>query len=185
MKRHFKRTATIVTVLATALAIGCSEANRSEAPVQLIGTTNQDVLLIDLLNPPQQALGTILLSAIETGTTSDSRFNDVRLINYRVSYERTDGGTQVPAPFVRTTSGTIPVGGTASAVNNITIFTSEQLNQAPFVALLPQNGGRDPQTGQPVVKMNAVVDIFGETMAGKRVSTRVRIPLWFCAGCTS
>lgn len=184
MRAKLKANLTLALVV-VALTAACSEANRSSAGVELIGTTSQDVLVIDLLNPPETALGTILLQAIQTGTTSDARFLDVNLVNYRVSYERTDGGTQVPQAFVRTTSGVIAVGGGASALNSFQIFTSEQLDQAPFVALLPQNGGRDPQTGQPIVKMNAVVDIFGETLSGKNVSTRVRIPLWFCAGCTT
>lgn len=185
MRKMLNRTAVLFSAAAVALTVGCSEANRSEAPVQLIGTTDQEVLLIDILNPPDEALGTILLQVVQTGGSTDDRFNDVRLINYRVQYERTDGGTQVPASFVRTTSGVIPAGGSAAAVNGILVLTSEALTQAPFVALLPQNGGRDPQTGQSVIKMNAVIDIFGETMAGKNVSTRVRIPLWFCAGCTT
>jgi hypothetical protein len=183
--RRILKTNLALALMVLGLTAACSEANRSSAGVELIGTTDQDVLVIDLLNPPDTALGTILLQAIQTGSTTDNRFLDVNLINYRVSYERTDGGTQVPQSFVRTTSGVIPVGGAAAALNSFQIFTGEQLNQAPFVALLPQNGGRDPQTGQPIVKMNAVVDIFGETLSGKNVSTRVRIPLWFCAGCTT
>lgn len=184
MRKMLNRSIALVAIAGLALTAGCSEANRSAAPVQLIATTDQDVLVIDLLNPSNEPLGSILIQAIQLGESSDNRFNDVRLINYRVQYERTDGGTQVPASFVRTTSGTIAVGGAAAAANDIYVFSFDALSQAPFPALLPQNGGRDPQTGQPVIKMNAVIDIFGETMAGKAVSTRVRVPLWFCAGCT-
>src|SRR5205823_4032523 len=59
----------------------------------------------------------------------------------------------------------------------------DALTQAPFAALLPQNGGRDPQTGRPVVQMDIILDVFGSTLAGERVSGSTRIPLDFCFDC--
>jgi hypothetical protein len=165
------------------LALSCSEANRTKAPVELVATTTQDVMVIDLLNPPATALGTIMIQAIQKGTVNDPTFLDVKLKSYRISYRRTDGGTLVPASFVRTTSGIVPVGGTGQSLNDVVIFNLDALNQAPFAALLPQNGGRDPETGQPVIKMDVTIEIFGETLAGDNVAARARIPLWFCAGC--
>ena len=181
MRRYLKLLMFSAAVIATA---ACSDVNRTEAPVELVATTDQDVLTIDLLNPPSGNLGTILLRVIPKGETSSS-FQDVRLINYRVSYQRTDGGTQVPASFVRTTSGILEAGGVAVALNDFFVINADALSQAPFVAILPQNGGRDPETGQNLIKMDAIVDIFGETFAGQDVSARVRLPLWFCAGCTT
>lgn len=164
------------------LGAGCSETNRTEAPVELVATTDQDVLLLDLANPPEGNLGTIQLRVIPKGETT--AFTDVRLINYRVTYRRTDGGTQVPESFVRTTSGVLSAGAGAQSLNNFTIIRDDALLQAPFAALLPQNGGRDPETGEPVVKLEAGVEIFGETLAGQNVKAVVRIPLWVCVGCT-
>jgi hypothetical protein len=178
------RTGLKLTLLAmmALLAFGCSEANRRESPVELVATTDQDVLVIDLLNPPTTAVGTIQLQAIQKRAVDDERFLDIQLKSYRVTYQRTDGGTQVPASFVRTTSGLLSVGAT-STLNDFLLITNDAIRQAPFPALLPQNGGRDPETGQPVIKMDVIVDVFGETLAGDNVSARARIPLWFCAGC--
>jgi len=58
------------------------------------------------------------------------------------------------------------------------------LSQAPFAALLPQNGGRDPETGLRFVKMDVIIDVFGETVSGEDVSARASAPFTFCAGCT-
>lgn len=177
---------TLLTLSSMALAVmaaGCNEANRNTSPVELVATTAQEVLLIDFENPPAGNIGSILVRAIPKGDTI-SQFMDVRLINYQVSYTRTDGGTQVPATFVRSTSGILPVGGAAQSLNDFVIVQGQALNQAPFPALLPQNGGRDPETGLEVVKMNAFVEIFGETLGGDRVRASVTIPLWFCYGCT-
>lgn len=184
MAANMRRIVPVITMVLLALA-GCSEANRSAAPVQLIATTDQDVLTIDLNNPGDGTIGTITIRAIQTGDTSDNRFLDVMLKSYRVTYRRTDGGTLVPASFVRTLTGIVPVGGAPTALNSIILFQADAFSQAPFAALYPNNGGRDPETGQPLVKLEAIVDIFGETASGHNVSARVRTPLWFCVGCTT
>lgn len=172
-------------VLAVALVgVSCSEANRDSSPVELVANSSQEVLLIDLANPPAGGLGTILLRAIPKGSVI-SDYMDVRLQSYRVTYRRTDGGSLVPASFVRSTSGIIPVGGAAQSLNDFLIVQSEALSQAPFAALLPQNGGRDPETGQSVIKMDAFVEIYGETLGGERVRATTIIPLWFCVGCST
>ena len=164
------------------LLAGCSEANRTDAPVELVATTDQEVLLLDLANPPDGNLGTILLTVIPKGATT--AFTDVRLINYRVTYRRTDGGTVVPESFVRSTSGVLTAGGGAESLNGFTILRPDAFTQAPFAALLPQNGGRDPETGAEVVKLDVGVEIFGETLSGHDVKATVRVPLWVCVGCT-
>lgn len=176
---------TILPALCAAALIltGCNEANRSRAAVEFVATTDQEVLLIDLANPPEN-LGSILLRAIPKGTEV-TPYMDVRLRSYRVTYRRTDGGTQVPASFVRSISGIVPAGGTPQSLNDFLIIQNSALNQAPFAALLPQNGGRDPETGESVVKMNAFVEIFGETLGGDDVRATVTLPLWFCVGCTT
>ena len=56
-------------------------------------------------------------------------------------------------------------------------------NQAPFVAILPQNGGKDPDTGLKVLKFNVTTTIFGQTLAGDNVSASSTIPLQVCYDC--
>jgi hypothetical protein len=186
LKRTKSGIALGAALLALLLVAGCSEINRTAAPVELIATNTQNVMVIDLLNLPTESIGEITLRAITkrpAAEIGDLRLLDVRLRSYRVTYRRTDGGSLVPQGFVRSISGIIPVNGGPTAIDDFLIVEGTAINQAPFAALLPQNGGRDPETGQPIVKMDAIVDIFGETLAGDAVSARTTIPLWFCAGC--
>ena len=52
-----------------------------------------------------------------------------------------------------------------------------------FAALLPVNGGRDPQTGKAFVSMDVIITLFGQTLAGERVSGSTKFPLTFCFDC--
>lgn len=172
--------------------LGCSggELFKSAAPVELLVTNTQDIFRIDLAgNAPgstacDQSLGTIEMKAIvKSATSADNRFNDVRVTRYRVSYIRTDGGRQVPSPFVRSIDTLLTANGSSQGLTRFVIFEQEAINQAPFAALLPQNGGRDPDTGRAVVHMDVIVEIFGQTLAGENVSGSTRFPLDFCFAC--
>jgi len=188
MKRALSAMLCMTAFLAVA---GCSESNRNASPVELIATVEQNIQIIDIRNLPDEDenIGTITLRAIRkrAGTPTlpiDDTFLDVRLRSYRVSYRRTDGGTLVPASFVRSLSGLVELGGTTQ-VSKFQVFEIDALTRAPFVALLPNNGGRDPETGRTVVGLDVVIDIFGETLSGEPVAARVIFPLTFCAGCTT
>jgi hypothetical protein len=180
---------TVVLLLALGI-VSCSDINRQNGPIQLIVTITQNISTIDIENGAagcNASLGTVNLRALflQGGTSTiptDDRFNDILLRSYRVTYVRTDGGNQVPAPFVRTISGTLS-GSTASTLNNFQAFQPGAFDQAPFPALLPQNGGRDPETGKPFVQLDTIIEVFGETLAGERVSGTARAPLTFCFQC--
>ena len=190
-----RKTTKIVTIMAVALAAGllaaCSDIARQNGPVQLIVTITQTISTIDLENGAvgcDTGLGTVNLRSLflqdpNGKIPSDVRFNDVQLRSYRVTYVRTDGGHQVPEPFVRTISGTLAAGSAASTLNDFQAFGPGAFDQAPFAALLPQNGGRDPETGKPFVQMDVILEVFGETLAGERVSGSARSPLTFCFHC--
>ena len=176
----------VTAVFAAALTVmSCNEANRSDSPVELIATNKANVLVLDLADSTCGAsgLGTITLQSIIKRTNpTDTRFLDVALKSYRVTYQRTDGGKLIPQSFVRSISGLVTSGGT-SQLNDFLIFEPGSTRQAPFAALLPQNGGIDPETGKRSVTMEIIVDVFGETLSGQNVSARTRIPLTFCFGC--
>ena len=108
--------------------------------------------------------------------------NQIKVDRYQVSYIRVDGGHLVPAPFVRSTSVVIAAGGTSTGTTFV-VFDPNALNQAPFAALLPQNGGIDPETGKPIITMDVVLTFFGQTLAGERVSGNTRMTLDFCFSC--
>jgi len=190
-----RKTTKIVTIMTVALMAGilaaCSDIARQNGPVQLIVTITQNISTIDLENGAlgcDIALGTVNLRSLflqdpAGKIPTDDRFNDVQLRSYRVTYVRTDGGHQVPQPFVQTISGTLAAGSASSTLNNFQAFGPGAFDQAPFAALLPQNGGRDPETGKPFVQMDVILEVFGETLAGERVSGTARSPLTFCFHC--
>jgi hypothetical protein len=121
------------------------------------------------------------MQVIPKNSSVSGNFVQVRVNRYRISYRRTDGGTLVPAPFVRSMDTLVGSGSTTSAT--FTVFELTALSQAPFAALLPHNGGRDPETGQPTVKMNVIVEVFGETLGGDNVYDSTAFPIEFCYGC--
>jgi hypothetical protein len=186
--KKMMKTGAAAALLVMAVA-GCSgEQSKSASPVSLIVSNTQNLQRIDLSAAAtgcDQDVGTIQMRAVlkNGDTLSDQRFNDVRVTSYRVSYVRTDGGKQVPAPFVRTIDTLLTTGGGASSLTKFLIIQGDALSQAPFVALRTENGGRDPETGRPLVMMDVLVELFGETLAGERVSGSTRFPLDFCYNC--
>jgi outer membrane murein-binding lipoprotein Lpp len=178
----------LIAVAAASLAVaGCSsELTKSAAPVQLIVTNTQTLTRLDI-DPLTtdtdcaKTIGTINMQVIAKTGSTGGEFTQVRVRRYRVSYRRTDGGTVVPAPFVRSIDTLISVGQTVGS--NFTVIEADALTQAPFAALRPQNGNRDPETGRPVVKLEVVLEVFGETLAGDNVSDSTAFPLEFCFAC--
>ena len=179
-----------ITALAALAVLSCKEINRQNAPVLLVVNTQQTLNRIDVQPNAancNQNIATVNISARiiqnSSGTLATNPDLDVvQLTEYRISYIRTDGGTLVPAPFTRAMTQTITPGG-AGVQQTFIAFQVDALSQAPFAALLPQNGGKDPQTGRPVVQMDIVLEVFGTTLAGERVSASTRIPVDFCYQC--
>ncbi|HUP66488.1 MAG TPA: hypothetical protein VM557_14550 [Thermoanaerobaculia bacterium] len=175
----------LLIVLLAGLTLSCQEVANTSSPVELLVTISETLHVLDFADPNCGSLGVITFRNLikRPDIVTDPRFLDVRLTAYRVSYERTDGGTQVPAPFTRSLSLLIPAGGAATELSTFIGFEPGVFNQAPFVALLPANGGKDPETGKHTVEMDLVVDFFGETLSGEDVSARARQRLTFCIAC--
>jgi hypothetical protein len=170
-----------------AAVFGCSsELTDNAAPVELVVTNTQNIQQIDLApndDPDCQAsVGTINMNVIPKSGAVGGDFIAVRVNRYRVSYQRTDGGRLVPASFVRSIDTLINAGETGG-IDQFVILEADAVRFAPFAALLPQNGGRDPDTGRPVVKMDVIVEIFGRTIGGDNVYDSTRFPLDFCYEC--
>jgi hypothetical protein len=182
-----------VAVLALAAVLaGCSgELNDDAAPVELVVTNTQNLQILEL-NPTvaaadvdcQQNIGTINLQvfAKQTEDPPTGPAASVRVTRYRVSYQRTDGGRLVPASFVRSMDTLIGIGEDAD-VSEFLVIEPDAIIQAPFVSLLPTNGGRDPDTGRPVVQLDVIMEFFGETLGGDNVYDVTRFPLDFCYNC--
>ncbi len=192
MRRNMKKIVLALALAAvTVVAMSCNSVNRETSPVKLIVTNNQTLQQIDLAGGTNcnQNVATVTIQSVllqnqsSTALPTDNRFNDVTIDRYQITYARTDGGKALPQGFVRSISGLVIAGGSTSLLTNFLIFDPTAITQAPFAALLPVNGGRDPETGLRFVKMDVILTVFGQTLAGERVSGSTRVPLNFCYAC--
>jgi hypothetical protein len=197
MNRNRKRVAIVAAAAILLLAAGsCNDINRQSSPIDLVVSNTQILHKLDLAGDAtgsttcQQSIATVHILALLVEAPSSApnpnltpaNLNQVKIDRYRVSYVRADGGHLVPAPFVRSTSTLVNVGATADATT-FQAFDPNALNQAPFAALLPQNGGHDPETGKSIVTMDVILELFGTTLAGERVTGSTRMTLDFCFSC--
>ena len=192
MKRTTKKAFLATLIASIALVGGCSDLSRSTAPVRLIVTQKQDVQRFDIA--PNAAncdvpFGTVSVQAVlltnpnNPNLPIDDRFNDIRLTSYRISYARRDGGSLVPAPFTHATSGLVSAGASATPLSDVIVLNLNALKQAPFAALTPSGGGKDPETGKNEVILDTTIEVFGETLAGERVSGSSTTTMKFCYSC--
>lgn len=184
MKHTMKLT---ILALAALLVMSCSgDLADNAAPVELVVTHSQNLSHLDLApnDDPDcdEQIGTITMQVFaKRPDTNTGTLTQVRVNRYRVSYRRTDGGTRVPASFVRSIDTLIGVG--ESQGSNFTVLQSDALNQAPFASLLPQNGGVDAETGRSIVRLEVILEVYGETLAGDNVYDSTAFPLEFCYNC--
>jgi hypothetical protein len=188
-----KQIAMIAAIALPSVAIlSCNSIGRESAPVELLVSGTQNLNQIDL--QPGAAgcaasIGTVQLSVRllqnqnDPGHVVNNSFNDVKLDRYQVTYIRTDGGKLIPPTFVRSTAQVLTAGGAAQSLSDFIAFETNAFNLAPFASLLPQNGGKDPETGLSFVKMDIILTVYGETLAGERVQGSARFPVNFCFNC--
>lgn len=188
MKTMTKKRLMLAALALVALAgLSCSnELTDNTAPVELVLSVDQDLNRIDFRSGAagcDVAVGTVTVRSFVKNTQAPTGdLNRVRITRYRVSYRRVDGGTQVPRSYVRPMDALIDAGGEQD-LSDFVIFETDALTQAPFAALLPSNGGRDPETGRPLVKLEVILELFGETLGGSNVSDSTSFQLDFCYDC--
>jgi len=189
---RMKQIALIAAIALPSVAIlSCNSIARESAPVELIVSGTQNINQVDLqagASGCATSLGTVELRVLTLQQADaqhpvNNTFNDVKIDRYQVTYQRTDGGKLVPPSFVRSTSQVITAGGAGATLSDFVAFETNAFNLAPFAALLPQNGGKDPETGLGFVKMDIILTVFGETLAGERVQGTAKFPVNFCYNC--
>ena len=190
---RIKRLALIAAIALPSVAIlSCNSIARESAPVMLVVNGTQNLNQVDLQFGAAgcaTSLGTVELSVRLLQNQNDplhpvnNNFNDVKLDRYQVTYQRTDGGKLTPPSFVRSTAQVLTANAAPESLSDFIAFETNAFNLAPFAALLPQNGGRDPETGLNFVKMDIILTVYGETLAGERVQGSARFPVNFCFNC--
>jgi len=182
------RQATTKILLLLAIFVGgcSSDIASDDSPVLLTAEATPRRSQVDISTDQEVGFVDVLVRLIQKNGTSvtDTRFLTVRLDRYRVTYVRSDGGRTVPQGFVAALPSTnVTVGNTATLLTNVQILNPNAFTQAPFAALLAQNGGVDPDTGQRFVKVTALIEVFGESLSGQNVTASVQVPFTFCNGC--
>jgi hypothetical protein len=104
--------------------------------------------------------------------------DDVILDQWVVTCTRTDGGTVASPSWQNFDTVYVAANGSAQ-VTNARIFPAEYFSQAPLYQLFPQNGGFDKETGQTTIRQKLHVEIFGKTVAGKKISVSFDVNLKF------
>jgi len=95
---------------------------------------------------------------------------NIELESLEVVFQRADGGTRVPPPYVVKLLATVPAGGNFS-INNLELMSFDQLRNPPLSDLLFDNGGFDKETGLTYIRMNLIIRAFGRTLGGRRVES--------------
>jgi len=190
---RMKKIALIAAIVLPSVAIlSCNSVARESSPVLLVVSGTQNLNQVDLQSGAvgcATSLGTVELSVRllqnqgDPTRPTDNRLNDVKLDRYQVTYQRTDGGKLIPPTFVRSTAQVLAAGGGNQSLSDFIAFETNAFNLAPFAALQPQNGGRDPETGLPFVKLDIILTVYGQTLAGERVQGSARFPVNFCFNC--
>jgi len=95
---------------------------------------------------------------------------NIELESFEVVFQRVDGGTRLPPPYVVKLLATIPAGGSFT-INDLELMSFDQLNNPPLSDLLFANGGFDKETGLTFIRMNLFIRAFGRTLGGRRVES--------------
>lgn len=106
---------------------------------------------------------------------------DVLIRRWVITPVRTDGGTTASPQWIYDQTVLVTAGGSAN-LENYRVFPAEYFDLPPLVHLKPENGGFDPETGQDNIRQTLWLQMFGETVAGKKVSTE-EVPIAFNFTC--
>ncbi len=184
-----KRIAPVFVTLALALVVwscgGSSTLDNSEAAVFLtidIESYNPDVDIC--LLPTDVAIESMAInSEAKNAEASIGSNQDVNLQRWVVRPYRTDGGSTASPEWTYDQAVYVPAGG-AAQLENYRVYPLELLSEIPLANLLPENGGFDPETGNANIRQSFELQIYGQTVSGKNVST---VPIsiafnFFCLG---
>ena len=184
-----KRIALVFVTLALALVAwscgGSSTLDNTEAAVFLtidLEVYNPDVDIC--LLPTDIAIEAMTISSEpKNPEASIGSQQDVNLSRWVIRPYRTDGGSTASPEWTYDTAVYVPAGG-SSNLENYRVYPLELLSEIPLAYLLPENGGFDPETGNSNIRQSFELQIYGQTVSGKSVST---VPIsigfnFFCLG---
>jgi hypothetical protein len=184
MRTH--RLALFVPVALAALVMAGCRSNSSantEAEVFLSYAVNPGPADVDVCGGVDVIIDSLTITShAKSPAVTLSQQDDVILDQWVVTCTRTDGGTVASPSWQNFYTVYVPAGGSAS-LQNYRIFPAEYFLQAPLYQLLPQNGGYDKETGNTNIRQRVHIDLYGKTVAGKKISIPMDFNLNF--GCAA
>lgn len=173
-----KNASILVKLLSVGLAVGlagCAGGNHSaddEAPVILTVDVQEGPADVNIAENVDVAVTRMEIKsqAKAPGTTLGPQA-DVILTEWVITPVRSDGGTTASPQWRQFFTVTVPAGGTAN-LQNFPIFPAAYFRQQPLVQLFPENGGFDRETGKNNIRQRLQIEIFGKTVAGRRITVR-------------
>lgn len=157
----------IFALFSILILTSCTDKEKDPCPISINPEAKDyENYLIDVAGGTVPTMKTInLYSEGKNPSASLSNLNDAQLDKIVTYWERIDGGTIAPKPFTLHWSLVIPAGGSAT-LNNVPLMANEQLSEMPFLQLLPENGGRDPETGNLIIVCRAKTYFYCHTVQG-------------------
>lgn len=137
-------------------------------PADVVMSGGVDVIIDTLVITSHPKSPTVVLSAQD----------DVILDQWVVTCTRTDGGTAASPRWQNFYTVYIPANG-STQLQNYRIFPAEYFNQLPLVQLFPGNDGFDKETGKTNIRQRLHIEVFGKTVAGKKISVAFDVNLNF------
>jgi hypothetical protein len=183
MRTH--RLALFVPIALAALVVAGCRSNSSantEAEVFLSYAVNPGPADVDVCGGTDVIVDSLTISShSKSPSVTLSQQDDVILDQWVVTCTRTDGGTVASPSWQNYYTVYVPAGGSAS-LQNYRIFPAEYFLQQPLVQLLPGNARFDKETGNPNIRQRVHVEVYGKTVAGKKISIPMDFNLNFlCA----
>lgn len=114
----------------------------------------------------------------QTVPPTGTAYTTVQITSYRVTFQRTDAGDEVPAGFQQALTATVLAGG-ETIITGLTICRPDQKLQPPLYFLTPFSYGFEPGTGFTTISCNCVIDFAGHTLAGDPVSASGAVAINF------
>ena len=163
----------VALALAVAVLPGCSASNSStDTPAPVILSVEIEEGPADW---PVNLAADVVIGRMSIRSQAKSPIGelspqqDVTLTEWVVTPSRSDGGTKASPQWRNFYTVYVPAGGSAN-LENYRIFPAEYYRQQPLLFLFPENGGFCPETGQPYIRQRLNVEVFGQTVAGRRIS---------------
>jgi hypothetical protein len=176
------RLALLVPVALAALVLaGCgnNDSAKTEAEVYLSATQQPGPADVPMSAGGDVTIPTLILNShAKSPSVVLSQQDDVVLNDWVVTCTRSDGGATASPQWQNFETVYVPAGG-ATSLQNYRIFPAEYFQQPPLFQLFPQNGGFDKETGKTNIRQTLHVQIFGQTVAGKKISVAFDVNLNF------